>query len=420
MNNIIREGKNTLISADKEQILLSEDLAKFLGTIDGGQLRVVKHDNKIEIYANVHSLSKVYIEPTAQCNLACHTCIRRTWQEPMGTMKREVFDKLIEQLKEFNCLQTVMFGGFGEPTFHRDILYMIEQVKALGVKAEMVTNGTLLHEEMLNGFFEKGLDTLWVSFDGTNEECFEDIREGAKFNEVVKNLERLHMMNLIHGHKIKVGITFVVMKSNLNQVKDLGGLAQRVGADMISVSNVLPYSAEMVDQMVCKLKVGSTNKSYGSKGIPINLPSIDKAEIDPQLLYDIFKNYDKINIFRNGYEREIGNCRFIKDRCTFIKWDGTVSPCMGLLHSYKTYFPDGEERAVTSYSLGDIGKTSLKEIWNSEEYSNYRDNVDSYEFSPCMQCSPCELAETNKEDCYGNMFPTCSGCLWAQSVIQCP
>ncbi|WP_434512073.1 SPASM domain-containing protein [Desulfitobacterium sp. AusDCA] len=79
-----------------------------------------------------------------------------------------------------------------------------------------------------------------------------------------------------------------------------------------------------------------------------------------------------------------------------------------------------KERAVTSYSPGDIGKTSLKEIWNSEEYSNYRDNVDSYEFSPCMQCSPCELAETNKEDCYGNMFPTCSGCLWAQSVIQCP
>ncbi|WP_434512831.1 SPASM domain-containing protein [Desulfitobacterium sp. AusDCA] len=110
----------------------------------------------------------------------------------------------------------------------------------------------------------------------------------------------------------------------------------------------------------------------------------------------------------------------MKDRCTFIKWDGTVSPCMGLLHSYKTYFPDGEERVVTSYSLGNISKNRMKEIWNSKEYTNYRDNVDSYEFSPCLQCSPCYLTETNEEDCYGNRFPTCSGCLWGQSVIQCP
>ncbi|WP_425803883.1 radical SAM protein [Desulfitobacterium sp. Sab5] len=420
VNKTSSKENNLQVIADKKQILLSKDLAKFLGTLGGGNLRVVKHENKIEIYSNVHSLSKVYIETTAQCNLACHTCIRRTWQEPMGTMKREVFDKLVEQLKEFDCLQTVMFGGFGEPTFHKDILYMIQQVKSLGIKAEMVTNGTLLDEEMLKGLFENGLDTLWVSFDGTNEECFEDIREGAKFNEVVKNLERLSLKNLSSNHKIKVGITFVVMKSNINQLKDLGALAKRVGADMISVSNVLPYSAEMVDQMVCKLKVGSSNRSYGSQGIPLNLPYIDKTEINQQLLYDLIKNYDKINVFRNGYEREIGSCRFIKDRCTFVKWDGTISPCMGLLHSYKTYFLDGVERKVASYSLGDIRKTHLKDIWNSEEYSNFRSKVDAFEFSPCLQCMHCELSETNEEDCYGNTFPTCGGCLWAQGVIQCP
>jgi hypothetical protein len=24
------------------------------------------------------------------------------------------------------------------------------------------------------------------------------------------------------------------------------------------------------------------------------------------------------------------------------------------------------------------------------------------------------------EDCYGNAFPACGGCLWAQGIIQCP
>ncbi len=26
----------------------------------------------------------------------------------------------------------------------------------------------------------------------------------------------------------------------------------------------------------------------------------------------------------------------------------------------------------------------------------------------------------NEEDCFGNTFPTCGGCLWAQGVIRCP
>jgi hypothetical protein len=28
--------------------------------------------------------------------------------------------------------------------------------------------------------------------------------------------------------------------------------------------------------------------------------------------------------------------------------------------------------------------------------------------------------ERYEEDCYGNTFPACGGCLWAQGVIQCP
>jgi dihydroorotate dehydrogenase subfamily 1 len=38
----------------------------------------------------------------------------------------------------------------------------------------------------------------------------------------------------------------------------------------------------------------------------------------------------------------------------------------------------------------------------------------------CTSCGACELMNNNEEDCFGNKFPTCGGCLWAQGVIQCP
>jgi hypothetical protein len=112
-------------------------------------------------------------------------------------------------------------------------------------------------------------------------------------------------------------------------------------------------------------------------------------------------------------------CRFIQDRTTFVRWDGQVSPCMGLLHPYKTYLY-GNERKIYSYALGDIRRSTLRKIWNSKEYRAFRERLRAFEFSPCHICGGCTLVDENKEDCFGNTFPACGACLWAQGVIQCP
>ena len=94
---------------------------------------------------------------------------------------------------------------------------------------------------------------------------------------------------------------------------------------------------------------------------------------------------------------------------------------MGLLHSYTTYMNiNNFKREIASYTLGNVGSEELKDVWNSDEYRNFREKVDSFDFSPCYTCGGCDLSEKNKEDCFGNTFPTCGGCLWAQGVIQCP
>jgi MoaA/NifB/PqqE/SkfB family radical SAM enzyme len=208
--------KEYKLIADKNgNVNFPNEIKKKLGLKEGAELRFVVHKDRIELFPNIHSLSKVYIEPTSLCNLMCQTCVRNTWNEPMGEMNIETFDKIVEQLKEFNELQTVMFGGFGEPTFHKDILYMINRVKSLGIKAEIVSNGTLLDEVMVKGLFENKLDTLWVSFDGADENIFEGVRKGANYNNVVENLKMLKSLNRKSDHKIKVGIAFVAMKKNI-------------------------------------------------------------------------------------------------------------------------------------------------------------------------------------------------------------
>ncbi|MCJ7691669.1 MAG: SPASM domain-containing protein [Clostridiaceae bacterium] len=420
-NKTENKTKEYKLIADKNgKVNFPNEIRKKLGLREGAKLRFVAHKDRIELFPNIHSLSKLYIEPTSLCNLMCQTCVRNTWNELMGEMDIKTFDQIIEQLKVFNELQTVMFGGFGEPTFHKDILYMISRVKSLGIKAEMVSNGTLLDEVMVKGLFENKLNTLWISFDGSDEHTFKGIRKGANYNNVIENLKILKSLNRKSSHKIKVGIAVVAMKQNINGLSDLDKLAKTIGASMILISNVLPYSRDMVDQMLCYWSV-AFNELPNS--LAISLPLIDFNNSTKEPLFNLFKsNNNNVSIMNNLIGIKTPECKFIKERCTFIRWDGMVSPCMGLLHTNKTYpyTQNKFEREAKEYTLGNLSTKSLKDIWDSQEYMNFRDKVDAFEFSPCLKCGPCDFAENNTEDCFGNTFPTCGGCLWAQGVIQCP
>ena len=71
--------------SDNGSLLLPE-IAKKLGLMPGANVNIVQDQGRIEILPNIHSLARVYIEPTSRCNLSCQMCIRNTWSEPMGDM----------------------------------------------------------------------------------------------------------------------------------------------------------------------------------------------------------------------------------------------------------------------------------------------------------------------------------------------
>jgi len=400
-------------------VKLPADIVKKLGVRPGGKLEIIEERGRVEIRPNIHSLARVYIEPTSRCNLSCKTCIRNTWTEPLGDMSPETFDKIVVQLRRFDHLESVMFGGFGEPTAHSGILEMIGKAHTLGIRVEMTTNGTLLNEAMLEGLFKNRLDVLWVSFDGTESESYQSIRDGASFQRVVSSLRALQKMNARSRHKIRVGISFVVLKRNISDLKNMDELARAVGADKVLVSNVLPYSEEMEKEMLCLLTLSMDTFTFASPKTEISLPRLDVTPFTRDTLFRLLQGYENLTLMGNKIFAETRSCRFIRDRTTFIRWDGKVSPCMGLLHSYQTYLY-GNERKIRSYTLGDISQRTLYEIWNSREYRKFRDKMREFDFSPCYVCGGCTLFETNDEDCFGNAFPACGGCLWAQGVIQCP
>ncbi|HSA95311.1 MAG TPA: radical SAM protein [Acidobacteriota bacterium] len=400
-------------------LVVPPELEKKLGLAPGARLEIVLDRGRAEVLPNIHSLNRLYIEPTSRCNLACRTCIRNTWAEPTGDMDWSAFERLAGQLRRFPHLESVMFGGFGEPTAHPRLLDMVRAVKALGLRVELTTNATLLDDALVDGLLRERLDGLWVSLDGTTEESFAAIRPGAGLARVLENLERLARRNGRDGHEIEIGIAFVVMKTNLPDVKHLDRLARSVGARRIIVSHVLPYSEAMEKEMLCLQTLTLETLTFAPGKTELSLPRIDVNNATKETLFSLFQGFENLTFMGNRVAVDARRCRFVHGRTTFVRWDGKVSPCMGLLHSHKTFLY-GLERSVRAHDFGDVREGDLFDIWDSEAYARFRDKVKAFDFSPCHVCGGCSLLEKNEEDCYGSTFPACGGCLWAQGIIQCP
>lgn len=82
--------------------------------------------------------------------------------------------------------------------------------------------------------------------------------------------------------------------------------------------------------------------------------------------------------------------------------------------------PFGRRKDITHYTFGNIEATPLDELWETPQFAAFRARLREFPFSPCTTCGGCERFPRNFEDCVGNTFPICGGCLWAQGFVQCP
>lgn len=405
---------------EQGRLVLPPELIAQFDVKPGARLRLDQELNGIRVHRSLTQLHKLYIEPTTMCNIECRTCIRNTWDEPMGRMRHETFENILNGIAAFEHKPSIMFAGFGEPTFHGHIVEMIQRTKALGCFVEITTNGTTLTARRARQFIDAGLDVLWVSLDGATPESYRDVRLGAELPQVIANVERLNTLRK-GGHfaRPEIGVAFVAMKHNITELPAVIALGKRLGAKLFSVSNLLPYSDEMRGEIL----YGHALKDIAylsSQWLPrLSLPKMDLQDGARAAFLAALDSGCSINFAGNRLSGANDSCTFIESGAMAVGWDGSVSPCPPLLHNQITYLKN-RERHLRKHSFGNVNTRPLLDIWNDPAYLAYRQRVMGFEFAPCTFCGGCELLETNETDCLSNPFPVCGGCLWAQGLVQCP
>ena len=405
---------------EQGRVVLPVEASKFYGVKPGARLRIEKKSNHLRLHRSTTHLAKVYVESTNQCNLNCTICIRNSWDEPLGRMTQTTFDRILSGLKQLSSPPTVFFGGLGEPLFHPQTIEWVAAAKALGCSVELITNGTTLNDKCSRQLIEAGLDVLWVSIDGSTPKSYVDVRLGADLPKVLANLAHFRILRR-GGHRPKpeLGIAFVAMRRNIAELPDVIRIGRKIGANRFSVSNVMPYTAEMQDEMLYRRTLRDIAYMSSSWLSKLSLPKIDINETTQEAFFQAMNSGNMVDFAGNNLSSATDVCNFIEGGTMSIAWDGGVSPCWPLMHNHISYLHSKEHR-THRYVIGNVNDRDLENLWLDPGYVAYREKVQSFGFAPCTFCGGCDLSEANQEDCLGNEFPACGCCLWSQGVIQCP
>lgn len=346
----------------------------------------------------VPDVKRVYVEVTTDCNFSCITCIRSSWQDEHEHMAWETFENILKNLKELPNLESVHFGGFGEPMMHPRIFDMLQAVKGLGLKVEMITNGSYLSSENIQHLIELELDVLFTSLDSTDEEEYNQIRQGADFRSVYQNIANLQAEKRERkADKPRLGIEFVAMKKNFSRLPKLIRTAWNLNASQVIVTNLLPYHESMKDEIV--YDIDDTGCLF----------------VRESLLTSVLAQMSHMKLRTERY------CKFVSEKSLCINCQGYVSPCYAMMHTYQCYIYGRQKEMYPCY-LGNVNDKKLSEIWMDHGYVTLRQLVNEFHFPSCTDCKSldgCCYTESNEMDCWGNS-PSCAECLWARRIIACP
>lgn len=283
------------------------------------------------------------IEPTNHCNLKCPECPSGlgALTRPLGLLSLDDFENIIDQIKDTGFYVQLYFQG--ESYINKNLPGMIKFAQNKNIYVSISTNGHYINQKTVDNIIENAPDKLIFSVDGLDEESYQNYRVGGSFKKVDEGLRLLiKKRNQLKKKKPFVEFQFIVMKQNEHMLQEVIKYGKDVGVDKVVFKTMQVSSYENALHF---------------------LPSNQK--------------YSRYVI--NDGEVKIKNK--LKDHCfalwrtSVITWDGKVVPCC--------FDKDAD------FGLGELKNNSMKDIWLSKPYQDFRQGVlnDRKGLSMCTNCT---------------------------------
>lgn len=173
----------------------------------------------------------VWLEVTHKCNLRCSHCYVENGESGSGELTTQEVATLAHDLVKANVMKITFTGG--EPLMRNDTLSLISHASGLGLSTYLITNGTLVDEDVAEQLALNGIGRVYVSLDGASQEANDVIRGEGSFRLTVEGILLLSKLG------ISTSVNVTAMRTNLADIPSLIDQACKWGVD-IRVNRFVP------------------------------------------------------------------------------------------------------------------------------------------------------------------------------------
>ena len=114
-----------------------------------------------------NSFNEIEVETISFCNRKCSYCpnvsLDRFNSDGSVLMDDNLLDEIFNQLKDINFKGIFSPHMYGEPLLDPRIVNIVEQIRKLGARPKIVTNGDYLTINLLEQLLNAGLKILFIS-----------------------------------------------------------------------------------------------------------------------------------------------------------------------------------------------------------------------------------------------------------------
>jgi pyrroloquinoline quinone biosynthesis protein E len=294
------------------------------------------------------------IEPNTKCNLACKFCQVPGWERAkINDMSIQLFEKVLDQ---FPTLLIIKLQGMGEPLLNPYLFDMIKMASDRNCLVYTTINGTLLNEGNIKKIVESDLIAVTISLDGAKKETFESIRGNANFEKVISSTKKL--LRSRKGKLPEINVWMVISSDNYQEIPEMIKLCKDIGVDNLTVQlEMYSYGKDSIHEKIMEHRIKEDSNFEAYKRQCTELAKREKMNFQfHQTSFD--KHHPCLWPWTSLY----------------VSAEGKIVPCCRI----------GDPDVI---HFGSIQEKRIKEIWNSDEYNQFRNAIKSNRIrSFCRQC----------------------------------
>jgi len=169
---------------------------------------------------------------TWRCNLDCRFCYR-TWKESPELSTREA-KRVIWKIKNEAKLPFISFTG-GEPLLRKDLERLIKYARSIGLKVNLISNGTLITASKAGALARAGLGSAQISLESPSERIHDSLTgKSGSWKATVEGIR--HLLD----RDIYVHTNTTINRENMESMLEYPEFIKSIGIKKFSANIIIP------------------------------------------------------------------------------------------------------------------------------------------------------------------------------------